>query len=74
MTLTQADFEAQLQAAIDDYEIQERYKAQDPLVVHQLRSIASFLTAFGQSWYEKSSTSCFYCECNQQAFTFIQKR
>ncbi len=47
MTLTQADFEAQLQAAIDDYEIQERYKAQDPLVVHQLRSMASFLTAFG---------------------------
>lgn len=47
MTLMQADFEAQLQAAIDDYEIQERYKAQDPLVVHQLRSMASFLTAFG---------------------------
>lgn len=42
MTLMQADFEAQLQAAIDDYEIQERYKAQDPIVVHQLRSMASF--------------------------------
>ncbi len=33
MTLTQADFEAQLQAAIDDYEIQERYKAQDRMSV-----------------------------------------
>ncbi|MFX5250888.1 hypothetical protein ABTD06_08780 [Acinetobacter baumannii] len=36
MTLTQADFEAQLQAAIDDYEIQERYKAQSAEIIKKI--------------------------------------
>lgn len=46
--LTQADFEARIVAALDDYEIQEQYSAQDPLVVQQVRSIAAFLSLFSQ--------------------------
>ena len=46
--LTQADFEARIVAALDDYEIQEQYNAQDPLVVQQVRSIAAFLSLFSQ--------------------------
>lgn len=46
--LTQADFEARIVAALDDYEIQEQYNAQDPLVVQQARSIAAFLSLFSQ--------------------------
>ena len=44
--LTQADFEARIVASLDDYEIQERYSAQDPLVIQQVRSIAAFLALF----------------------------
>lgn len=46
--LTQADFEARIVAALDDYEIQEQYNAQDPLVIQQIRSIAAFLSLFSQ--------------------------
>lgn len=46
--LTQADFEARIVASLDDYEIQERYSAQDPLVIQQIRSIAAFLSLFSQ--------------------------
>ncbi|MEN3978249.1 hypothetical protein [Acinetobacter sp. CWB-B33] len=46
--LTQADFEARIVAALDDYEIQEQYNAQDPLVVQQVRSIAAFLSLLSQ--------------------------
>jgi hypothetical protein len=37
--LTQADFEARLIANIDDFEILERYNAQDPIVLKFLRSL-----------------------------------
>jgi len=46
--LTQANFEARIVASLDDYEIQERYNAQDPLVIQQIRSIAAFLALFSQ--------------------------
>lgn len=46
--LTQANFEARIVASLDDYEIQERYNAQDPLVIQQIRSIAAFLSLFSQ--------------------------
>ena len=46
--LTQADFEARIVAVLDDYEIIERYNAQDPIVLRFLRSIAAFLSLFSQ--------------------------
>ena len=46
--LTQADFEARIVAVLDDYEILERYNAQDPIVLRFLRSIAAFLSLFSQ--------------------------
>ncbi|MDH0032570.1 MULTISPECIES: hypothetical protein [unclassified Acinetobacter] len=46
--LTQADFEARIVAALDDYEILEQYNAQDPIVLRFLRSIAAFLALFSQ--------------------------
>lgn len=46
--LTQADFEARIVAVLDDYEILERYNAQDPIVLRFLRSIAAFLALFSQ--------------------------
>lgn len=46
--LTQADFEARIVASLDDYEILERYNAQDPIVLRFLRSIAAFLALFSQ--------------------------
>lgn len=46
--LTQANFEARIVASLDDYEIQERYNAQDPLIIQQIRSIAAFLALFSQ--------------------------
>lgn len=46
--LMQADFEARIVAALDDYEILERYNAQDPIVTRFLRSIAAFLSLFSQ--------------------------
>ena len=46
--LTQANFEARIVASLDDYEIQERYNAQDPLVIQQIRAIAAFLALFSQ--------------------------
>lgn len=46
--LTQADFEARLVANLGDYEIIERYNAQDPIVIRFLRSIGAYLALFGQ--------------------------
>ena len=46
--LTQADFEARIVAVLEDYEILERYNAQDPIVLRFLRSIAAFLSLFSQ--------------------------
>lgn len=45
---SQADFEARIVAALSDFEISQRYQAQDPLVVQQIRSIAAFLALLGQ--------------------------
>ncbi|WOE40070.1 hypothetical protein [Acinetobacter chinensis] len=41
---SQSDFEARLVATLEDYEIRERYNAEDPMVVQQLRSIGAFLS------------------------------
>ncbi|MDA0697463.1 MAG: hypothetical protein O2793_13780 [Proteobacteria bacterium] len=46
--LTQADFEARLVANLGDYEIIERYNAQDPIVIRFLRSLGAYLALFGQ--------------------------
>ncbi len=48
--LTQADFEARLVANLDDFEILERYNAQDPIVLKYLRSLGAYLTLFGQEF------------------------
>lgn len=48
--LTQADFEARLIANIDDFEILERYNAQDPIVLKFLRSLGAYLALFGQEF------------------------
>ncbi|NNP70407.1 hypothetical protein [Acinetobacter sp. Ac_5812] len=46
--LTQADFEARLVANLDDFEILERYNAQDPIVLKYLRSLGAYLALFSQ--------------------------
>lgn len=48
MTLTQSDFEKRLVAEINDPEIIERYSAQDPLVLQQIRSNAAYLSLISQ--------------------------
>lgn len=45
---SQTDFEARLVATLTDFEISERYQAQDPLVVQQVRSIATFMSMLSQ--------------------------
>lgn len=46
--LTQADFQAQLVAKLNDPEIMQRYQAGDPEIIQQLQSIASYLVLLGQ--------------------------
>lgn len=46
--LMQSDFEAALVATITDPEILERYNAQDPLVIQQIRSLAAYFSLMAQ--------------------------
>lgn len=46
--LTQADFQAQLVANLNDSEVMARYQAGDPILVQQLQSIAAYFVLLGQ--------------------------